>query len=62
MSNGILYNVDGEHIKDWFDWPIFLLMFGTPAIMGLVEGGIPLFLLIGLPAFMMILIQKYMPI
>jgi hypothetical protein len=62
MSDGILYNSDGDYITEWFWWTPFLLMFGTPVVGGLIEGGLPLGLLIATPMIMMIIIQKFWPI
>jgi hypothetical protein len=58
----ILTNADDEFITEWFWWTPFLLMFGTPIVGGLIEGGPWFALLMAMPFITLLLIQKYMPI
>jgi len=62
MSDGLLYNSDGDYITDWFWWTPFLLMFGSPVVGAYIEGGLPFALLIASPMIMLIIFQKFWPI
>ena len=62
MSDGVLYNADGDYITDWFWWTPFSLMFISPVVAAIFMGAIGLAVLLAVVPAFLIIMQKFWPI